>query len=492
MCRQPPGEPVCAPARPQPGRRALLPSRSSGPGLAHRQRRYGGRRCRSPDGHGVGHHSPGVDGPGPGRWERDEHRRAVHRPDRLGVRAASPRSDAERRAAPVLGQAEAEAVDEALHAPEPGRRLPAPGSVQARHRPERPQCQTAPQAHQVEQAETVSDQASGLDSPARPGPRPAAKPDPQLGVMTSPSTAADLVAEWPVWSTTARVVVRDPSMLAVARHAVESELAGMDRAASRFRPDSEVVRLAEAGGRPTRISPLLAATVRAALAAAVATDGAVDPTLGRSLVAAGYDADFPELSGRGQGRSVPVTTEVLASWQDVLLVGDLLTVPDGVLLDLGATGKALAVDRAAVRASIAAHGPVLVAVGGDLRVAGTLPDQPWVVELAERPDDAGVAWVHVSDGGVATSTTTARRWRSGDRWAHHVLDPATGRPADVHWRTATVAAATCVEANAASTAALVKGATAEPWLRASGLPARLVHRDGAVHVLGGWPEREAA
>lgn len=310
--------------------------------------------------------------------------------------------------------------------------------------------------------------------------------------MSAPARTAEAVAEWALWSTTVRVVVRDPAMLGVARYAVESELAGMDRAASRFRPDSEVSRLAEGGGRPTRVSPLLAATVRAALAAAEVTGGAVDPTLGRALVAAGYDVDFGTVQGRPAGLTVPVSTEVLASWRDVRLVGDMLTVPDGVLLDLGATGKALAVDRAALRASVAAQGPVLVSVGGDLRVAGTLPEQPWLVELAERPDDPGVAWVHVSDGGVATSTTTARRWRSGDRWAHHVLDPSTGRPVAVHWRTATVAAATCVDANTASTAALVKGSAAEAWLRESGLPARLVHRDGGVHVLGGWPAREAA
>ena len=55
-----------------------------------------------------------------------------------------------------------------------------------------------------------------------------------------------------------------------------------------------------------------------------------------------------------------------------------------------------------------------------------------------------------------------------------------------------MAAATCVDANAASTAALVKGPVAEPWLHGVGLPARLVHDDGRVRVLGGWPEQEAA
>ncbi len=279
-------------------------------------------------------------------------------------------------------------------------------------------------------------------------------------------------------------------MLEVARDAVLSELAGMDQVANRFRPDSEIRLLAERAGAPTRVSPLLARTIRAALRVAQLTEGAVDPTLGRALLAAGYDTDIAELADRPQPLIVSAVAQ--AHWTDVSLVGDVLTVPEGVLLDLGATGKALAVDRAAVRASIAADAAVLVAVGGDLRIAGTLPDHPWSVEIAEGPDDPGTAWIDVADGAVATSTTTARRWRTREGWAHHILDPQTGRPSTGEWRTASVAAATCVDANAASTAALVKGAAAEAWLRDCELPVRLVGRDGTIRSLNGWPLEQAA
>ncbi|HYN76107.1 MAG TPA: FAD:protein FMN transferase [Candidatus Limnocylindria bacterium] len=310
-------------------------------------------------------------------------------------------------------------------------------------------------------------------------------------IASAASVRSEHVVEWSCWSTTVRVVVRRPDRLERARAAVEHELALMDAAASRFRPDSEVSLLAEAGGRPVRVSPVLADAVRAAVRVARLTDGSVDPTLGRAMVAAGYDVDFGALAATGSPPRVTVTSAARASWRDVLLDGDVLTLPEGVLLDLGATGKALAVDRAAVRASHAVGGAVLVAVGGDLRVVEDGSREPWLIELAERPDDPGVAWVHVTDGAVATSTTTARRWRVAEGWAHHVLDPTTGRPARVHWRTATVAAATCVDANAASTAALVKGRAAEPWLRSVGLPARLVGVDGSVVAVGGWPEDAA-
>jgi thiamine biosynthesis lipoprotein len=79
-----------------------------------------------------------------------------------------------------------------------------------------------------------------------------------------------------------------------------------------------------------------------------------------------------------------------------------------------------------------------------------------------------------------------RRWRSGEETVHHVLDPATGRPADGGWRTVSVAAATCLDANIASTAAIVRGPRAIGWLDSLGLPGRLVSDDGRVVRVAGW------
>jgi thiamine biosynthesis lipoprotein len=88
---------------------------------------------------------------------------------------------------------------------------------------------------------------------------------------------------------------------------------------------------------------------------------------------------------------------------------------------------------------------------------------------------------------MATSSTLARRWRRGHASVHHLLDPRTGLPADETWRTASVCAATCVDANAASTAAIVLGALAPAWLWERDLAARLVASDGRVMRVAGWP-----
>ena len=103
------------------------------------------------------------------------------------------------------------------------------------------------------------------------------------------------------------------------------------------------------------------------------------------------------------------------------------------------------------------------------------------------PPDAAGEVIAIASGALATSSTTIRRWRRGDRTYHHLIDPRTGGPVDSPWRTASVVAGTCVDANTAATAAIVKGGEAIDWLEAAGLPARLVAGDGSVTRLGGWP-----
>ncbi len=141
--------------------------------------------------------------------------------------------------------------------------------------------------------------------------------------------------------------------------------------------------------------------------------------------------------------------------------------------------------------SAAGHaGGILVSLGGDIAVGGTPPRGGWPVTVADQPDGAGSAGtqlVRLTGGAVATSSVTCRRWRRGDTVLHHIIDPATGLPAQGPWRTASVAAVTCADANAAATAAIVAGPRAESWLAGAGLPARLVAHDGQVVCVGGWP-----
>jgi FAD:protein FMN transferase len=285
-------------------------------------------------------------------------------------------------------------------------------------------------------------------------------------------------------------VAAEAGVLDGARELVESEIRAIDLACSRFRPDSELTALNESAGRPFEASELFAEALEVALRAARQTGGAVDPTVGGAMLRIGYDDDFETLPSRRPASALQALA--VPGWRLVRLDRGTRTVvlPPGVRLDLGATAKALAADRAAAAAHRATGEGVLVSLGGDLAVAGPAPAGGWTVLIAEDhrgdPDGAGPR-VAVQSGGLATSSTTVRRWRVGDLDRHHVVDPATGLPATGPWRTVSVAAASCVDANTAATAAIVIGEAAEAWLSARRLPARLVATDGRVVVTGGWP-----
>jgi len=240
----------------------------------------------------------------------------------------------------------------------------------------------------------------------------------------------------------------------------------------------------------------LAEAVGVALAAARWTGGLTDPTVGAALVSLGYDRDFAAISQGGEPLGIPALAPVPApGWPLVRLDGPLLRLPPGIRLDLGATAKGLGSDRAAraVMSATGAEGGVLVSLGGDIAVAGTPPRDGWPVAVAEEPDQAVPSQlVRLAAGAVATSSVSCRRWRRGGAVLHHIVDPRTGHPADGPWRTVTVAAATCADANAASTAAIVAGARAQDWLTTAGLPARLTGHDGRVRRLGGWPADDGA
>ena len=296
---------------------------------------------------------------------------------------------------------------------------------------------------------------------------------------------------FPALGTTAAVFVTEGDGLHRARRVLEVELAAIDAACSRFRPDSELSRVNRARGRATRASGLFAEALAVALAAARATDGAVDPTVGRALRAAGYDRDFAAIARTDRRWSVRATS--VAGWRAVRLDRRARTVhvPCGVELDLGATAKALAADRAARRVKEAIGGGVLVNLGGDLSIAGQPPPGGWLVQVvddhAAPSPDPGQA-VRLSGGGLATSTTTVRRWITANGARHHIVDPDSGDSAAEVWRTVSVAAGSCVDANIASTAAVVRGEAAPGWLTRLGLPSRLVSRRGGAVRVAGWPE----
>ena len=299
---------------------------------------------------------------------------------------------------------------------------------------------------------------------------------------------------FPALGSTAELLTFPAAFLPLARGLLLGELADVDLACSRFRDDSELAGLNRQAGQWVPVGPLLLAAVQAALVAARQTEGAVDPTVGPALRLLGYDCDFPRVAKTGP----PLVLSVgpAAGWHkiEVDAAAGRVRIPAGAELDLGATAKALAADRAAARLARATGAGVLVSLGGDLATAGPSPPGGWLVRVMDDhrgPADAPGQTVTLTGGALATSSTTARAWRRGHQQLHHIIDPATGAPAHGPWRTVSAAAASCVEANTATTAALVRGESAVSWLQETGLPCRLVDHEGQALALNGWPEEAA-
>jgi thiamine biosynthesis lipoprotein len=244
---------------------------------------------------------------------------------------------------------------------------------------------------------------------------------------------------------------------AAVAHAAEIEalFAERERAFSRFRPHSELA-LVNASRRPlVVVSPLFARTLRAALDAAAATDGLVEPTLGAALEAAGYDRDFP----RVLPDATPAGPAAPGRRRSVRLAGRVVVRPPRVRLDLNGVVKALAIDDAVALFDE----PGFVSAGGDVAVRGGA-----VVGLPHGGS------VRVDGGGVATSGVTHRRWLRGGAVQHHLIDPRTGRPASSRWTEVTVVAPTCLDADVAAKAAFLLSDDGPSWLDERGLAGRFL------------------
>ena len=292
-----------------------------------------------------------------------------------------------------------------------------------------------------------------------------------------PASDALACARWEALGTSVVLQLNHPDALVPARSRVQRELHAIDLACSRFRGDSELSYLNAHAGRT-----VAANSSGLAVRAAQLTGGDVDPTVGRALVLAGYDRDWRLLARPGEQPERPaVVARVRAGWRSVGLdrTRSSIRIPAGVRLDLGATAKAWAADRAAA-----------AGLGGDIATSGCAPEGGWRIRVTDdhRSDaSAPGQTISICSGGLATSSTAVRRWSHRGQNMHHIIDPHTGAPSRTSWRTVSVAAANCAEANIATTAALVRDEAAVPWLTGLGLPARLVDRRGRIATIGGWP-----
>ena len=294
-------------------------------------------------------------------------------------------------------------------------------------------------------------------------------------------------------STANTILTTDPGAAGAAAEIAQDYIAQLDRAVSRFRPDSEVSRLgvrARTDAASTFVSPVFADHLQAAIEVARITGGLVDPTVGSAVVASGYDDDIDVVRAR-RFPNADIRRPAVPGWRAIRFFSTRrwLSVPHGTLLDLGATAKAHAADVLAARLRDELTGGFLVDLGGDIAVAGKAPAGGWQIGIE---DEAGRVHQVVASTGraVATSSTMRRCWSSASGERHHIIDPRTGLTASLTWAQVTCAGVTAAEANAAATAAIVLGPGAPSWLEEQGVAARLDARDGSTVMTPGWPRQD--
>jgi len=288
------------------------------------------------------------------------------------------------------------------------------------------------------------------------------------------------------WGVSGTLAVDNEKYTALAEETLWRWVAAGDRAVNRFLPTSELSVINAEPWATHEVSDGFIQFFDAALQSYDLSEGLCTPTVLDALEAWGYDVDIEKV--QRDGRSVPLTVSPSLPLASVTLNRDARQLsPNGVRLDFGASAKAFVADQ--VARAVGRHTPVLVELGGDVAVGGAV--RPWSVGVAEDAEHTG-APIGITSGGVATSSTLVRNWSSGTGLAHHIIDPRTGAPVISPWRTVSVAADSCLNANALSTASLAWGEEALYYVTQAGWAARFVDHEGNVLCVGGWPQEVAS
>jgi thiamine biosynthesis lipoprotein len=297
--------------------------------------------------------------------------------------------------------------------------------------------------------------------------------------------------------TQARLLVgppADPSLPPpdVAAERVRAWLEHYDRRLSRFRPDSELTALNADRRETVPASPLLRAAVKAGLWAATVTDGLVDPTLVGALESAGYGTSRAGIRPESLQDALawaptrePAAPDPRRLWRLVEVDDTKGTIrrPPGLRLDTGGTGKGLAADSAA--ALLEGYSRFLIDCGGDIRVGGPAAvAEPYAIEVEHPLSRRRPHVLRLGSGAVATSGIDSRLWRTPDGgYAHHLLGPATGRPAWTGVIAVSAIAPNGLAAETLSKQALLSGpAGGRLALEPGG--GRLVHDNGRSELVG--------
>jgi thiamine biosynthesis lipoprotein len=295
-------------------------------------------------------------------------------------------------------------------------------------------------------------------------------------------------AVFPSMGNTARVTIVDGDET-LLNHATQ-RLLQLEQSWSRFIPTSDISRLNVSYGSPVIVQPDTVRLVRHMVGGWTFTNGLFDPSMLGELVESGYAKSFTSSAMT----ILPTGVEWSKDLSNVVINGDKVTIPYGMVLDPGGIGKGLAADIVASELVDLGASGALVSVGGDIRCVGRGDlDGRWIIDIESPFDRQSMCSIQISEGAVATSSLNAKLFASSDGSGNlrtHILDPRLRRTIDTKSHNilqATVIAAECVWAEVFTKAYLVLDAAARIEFAAEhGLEAMIVLADESTITSQGW------
>ena len=231
--------------------------------------------------------------------------------------------------------------------------------------------------------------------------------------------------------------------------------------------ESEIYRANHSAGQTITVSQETAELLSFALEMAEKTNGALDSTIYPLLTAWGFTTDT---------KRVPSDEEIASllqyvGYDRIQLEDKSLVVPDGMELDLGAVGKGYAADL--VTEVLKKYGveSAIISLGGNIQAIGSRPDgNDWRIGIRAPWEDGNLGVLEINDAAVVTSGGYENYFEDENGTVYwHIIDPATGYPADSGVQAVTIIGAEGRMCDALSTALFVMGSeNAEEYWRENG------------------------
>ena len=241
----------------------------------------------------------------------------------------------------------------------------------------------------------------------------------------------------------------------VLKDALE-ECGRYEKLLSRTVEDSDVWRINHAEGEPVTVSEDTISILQCAGQISGLSGGAFDATIAPVSTLWDFTSGSAVLP---EAETIAKAAE-LVDYTKVMIDGNRVTLPAGMMIDLGGIAKGYIADRIKTYLEKRGVKHAILSFGGNVVAIGTKPDSSqWTVGIQDIDKGTGASMLktRISGGSVVTSGIYERGFDLDGVRYHHLLSPDTGWPAQNELASVTIISDSSMEGDALSTAAFVLG-----------------------------------